>query len=161
MVKSIIWILKALREALQANAPDRRWTFYVLLIWAGTLLVAIALLVPETYHPVLLQRKAIEIRKETGDGRWKAPTEQTDRSLFHTIVHSIYRPFSLLLLEPMCSNLCIFSALLLGILYLFFGCFPLVFENNHGFQAWQVGLSFLGKFPHISPFMLDYRLISH
>ena len=108
--------------------------------------MAIALLVPETYHPVLLQRKAMKIQKETGDGRWKAPTEHIDRSLLRTIVHSIYRPFLLLLLEPMCSNLCIFSALLLGILYLFFGCFPLVFENNHTFQAWQVGLSFLGKF---------------
>jgi hypothetical protein len=44
----------------------------------------------------------------------------------------------------MCLNLCIFSALLLGILYLFFGAFPLVFGTNHGFNLWQVGLSFLG-----------------
>jgi hypothetical protein len=35
---------------------------------------------------------------------------------------------------------------LLGILYLFFGAFPLVFENNHGFELWQVGLTFLGIF---------------
>ena len=30
----------------------RRWTFYVLLIWAGILLISLILLVPETYHPV-------------------------------------------------------------------------------------------------------------
>ncbi|KAG5913177.1 hypothetical protein E4U53_004972 [Claviceps sorghi] len=44
----------------------------------------------------------------------------------------------------MCLNLCLFSAILLGILYLFFGAFPLVFGTNHGFNAWQVGMSFTG-----------------
>lgn len=37
-----------------------------------------------------------------------------------------------------------YSAILLGILYLFFGAFPLIFSTNHGFNLWQVGLSFLG-----------------
>jgi len=31
-------------------------------------------------------------------------------------------------------------------LYLFFGAFPLVFENNHGFTLSQTGLTFLGIF---------------
>jgi len=43
-----------------------------------------------------------------------------------------------------CLNLCILSAILLGILYLFFGAFPLVFQNNHGFSISQTGLAFLG-----------------
>jgi hypothetical protein len=38
------------------------------------------------------------------------------------------------------------SAILLGIVYLFFGAFSLVFKKNHGFQLYQVGLSFLGLF---------------
>ncbi|KAM0562297.1 hypothetical protein ACHAPJ_001984 [Fusarium lateritium] len=44
----------------------------------------------------------------------------------------------------MCLNLCLYSAILLGILYLFFGAFPLIFSNNYGFNLWQIGLSFLG-----------------
>lgn len=40
--------------------------------------------------------------------------------------------------------LCPFSALLLEILYLFFGSFPLVFRVNHGFGLWQIGLTFIG-----------------
>lgn len=50
------------------------------------------------------------------------------------------------LILPQCLNLCLLSALLLGILYLFFGAFPLVFSNNHGFTLSQVGLTFLGLF---------------
>ncbi|EFW22052.1 MFS multidrug transporter [Coccidioides posadasii str. Silveira] len=121
-----------------------RWVFYLLLIWAGAIAIALILLVPETYHPVLLRRKAINRRKETGDNRWKAPIEKLGRSLVHTVLRSIYRPMLLLIFEPMCLNLCIFSAILLGILYLFFGAFQLVFSTIYGFELWQIGLSFLG-----------------
>ncbi|GLA33401.1 hypothetical protein AnigIFM63309_000225 [Aspergillus niger] len=123
-----------------------RWTFYVLLIWTGVLLVLICFFVPETYHPVLLRRKAQQLRKETGDDRWIAPIEMLNRSVAQTVLRSIYRPLLLLTLEPMCLNLCIFSAILLGILYLFFGAFQLVFETVYGFELWQRGLCFLGLF---------------
>lgn len=44
----------------------------------------------------------------------------------------------------MCLLLCLFSAILLGILYLFFGAFSLIFGNVYGFNLWQTGLAFLG-----------------
>jgi hypothetical protein len=58
----------------------------------------------------------------------------------------MYRPILLLTLEPMCLCLCIFSAILLGILYLFFGAFQLVFAEVYGMVIWQRGLCFLGLF---------------
>lgn len=121
-----------------------RWTFWFMIIWAGLLLVLLALFVPETYHPIMLRRKAQRLRKETGDDRWRAPIEMSDKSIARTVVLSLYRPMQLLFLEPMCLNLCLFSAILLGILYLFFGAFPLVFENTYGFSLSQVGMAFLG-----------------
>jgi membrane protein implicated in regulation of membrane protease activity len=119
---------------------------YVLLIYAGLEWILIALFVPETYMPVVLRRKAQRKRKETGDERWKAPIEISDKSVLGTVMHSLYRPFLLLFFEPMCFNLCLFSAILLGILYLFFGAFPLVFGQVYGFNLWQTGLAFLGIF---------------
>lgn len=141
---------------------DWRWTHYVLLIWAFILGLAITFLVPETYRklgaeakqglqitdcfldPILLRNKARHIRKETGDERWKAPTEKVQKSAISAIGRSLLRPFQLLIFEPMCLNLCILSAIVLGILYLFFGAFPLVFRNIYGFNLWQTGCSFLG-----------------
>ncbi|KAF2472500.1 MFS general substrate transporter [Lindgomyces ingoldianus] len=123
-----------------------RWCFYVLLIWSGVQLALIVLFVPETYHPVLLRNKARWLRKETSNPRWIAPIEKLSRSITKTVLWSCIRPFQLLFWEPMCLNLCILSAILLGILYLFFGAFPLVFQNNHGFTISQVGLAFLGLF---------------
>ncbi|KAJ4263932.1 hypothetical protein NW762_005970 [Fusarium torreyae] len=121
-----------------------RWTYYILLIWAFGLWLAIVLVVPETYHPILIRNKARQIRKESGGKRWKAPTEKVEKSVASAIGRSLLRPFQLLIFEPMCLNLCIFTAILLGILYLFFGAFPLVFRNVYGFNLWQTGCTFLG-----------------
>lgn len=100
---------------------DWRWSFYVLLIWAGVQWLLILSFVPETYSPVLLRRKARQLRKDTGEERWKAPIEIMNRSVAKTVLWSCIRPFQLLVLEQMCLNLCLLSAILLGILYLFFG----------------------------------------
>lgn len=123
-----------------------RWTYYVLIIWAFALLVMIILFAPETYHPIILREKARLLRKETGDGRWKAPMEKSTKSISRTIGLSLLRPFQLLALEAMCLLLSLLSAVLLGVIYLFFGAFPLVFGGNYGFSLWQIGLSFLGIF---------------
>lgn len=121
-----------------------RWTYYVILIWAGIQVVAIALIVPETYAPVVLRNKAKKKRAETGDESWKAKIEIVEKSIFWTVVRSLYRPFLILFLDPMCFCLCLFSAILLGTLYLFFGALPLVFGDVYHFNLWQNGLVFLG-----------------
>jgi MFS family permease len=82
-----------------------RWSFWLLMIWAGFQLVLITVFVPETYKPVLLRQKAIRLRKETGDDRWQAPIEKMDRSILKTILMSCRRPFELLFLEPMVSSI--------------------------------------------------------
>ncbi|KAI2620156.1 MFS general substrate transporter [Hypomontagnella submonticulosa] len=123
-----------------------RWTYYAMIIWAFALLVMIFFFAPETYHPIKLREKAIILRKETGEDRWKAPMEKSTKSVARTVGRALLRPFQLLIFEPMCLLLCLFSAILLGVLYLFFGAFPLVFGDNYDFNLWQTGLSFLGIF---------------
>ncbi|RAL13079.1 MFS transporter [Aspergillus homomorphus CBS 101889] len=109
-----------------------RWSFYCLLIWSSVQCLLVLCFVPETYHPVLLRRKARRLRKETGDERWK------------TVLRSLYRPFMLLVLEPMCLNLCLLSAIVLGIQYLFFGSFKIIFGTVYDWGLWQSGLAFAG-----------------
>ncbi|KAJ5353529.1 hypothetical protein N7541_006093 [Penicillium brevicompactum] len=121
-----------------------RWSFYVLMIWTGVLLAIIVFCTPETFQPILLKRKAQKMRIETGDERWRSSLDGGEKSILATVGQSIYRPIQLLVFEPMCLNLCIFSAILLGVLYLFFGAFQLVFGNIYEFSLWQRGCSFLG-----------------
>lgn len=130
---------------MESLTHHRHWTFYFMLIWTGAALIFTTILVPETYRPVLLRQRAEKLRKDTGDDRYHVGSGSTPKkSVLVTIIWSFFRPLEMLLLEPMCLNLCLHSSLLLGILYLFFGAFPLIFTANHGFNLWQVGLTFLG-----------------
>lgn len=93
---------------------------------------------------MILRKKAQQKRKDTSDERWKAPIEKSTKSMARTVGYSLMRPFQILAYEPMALILNLYSAILLGILYLFFGAFPLVFEGVFGFNLWQTGLTFLG-----------------
>lgn len=97
-----------------------------------------------TIDSILLRNKARNIRKETGDDRWHAPTEKVQKSVVRAVFISLQRPFQLLMFEPICLFLDIFCAILLGILYIFFGAFSIVFGTHHGLEEWQVGLTFIG-----------------
>ncbi|GKZ48397.1 hypothetical protein AbraIFM66951_000457 [Aspergillus brasiliensis] len=121
-----------------------RWSFYVLLIWSSIQSILVIIFVPETYAPVLLRNRARKLRQDTGDDRWMATIEKLDRSVLQTVLHSLYRPFMLLLLEPMCLNLCLLSSIALGVQYLFFGAFGVVYGNAYNFGLWQSGLAFTG-----------------
>ncbi|VUC22870.1 unnamed protein product [Clonostachys rosea] len=120
-----------------------RWTYYIMLIWSFLIFIAI-LFVPETFHPIVCEAKARELRTETGDTRYWAQSETTRQSTPKTIALTLLRPFQLFFLEPMCFCLNIYSAILLGILYLFFGAIPQIFRTNYDMNLWQSGLTFLG-----------------
>ncbi|EXL42752.1 hypothetical protein FOCG_15197 [Fusarium oxysporum f. sp. radicis-lycopersici 26381] len=120
-----------------------RWTYYLILVWATILLIGVAF-VPETFHPIVLRIKARKLRSETGDDRYWASGEQMNKTRWKTVALTLMRPFQLFFLEPMCLCLNLYSATLLGILYLFFGTLPQIFRTNHGMNLWQSGLTFLG-----------------
>lgn len=120
-----------------------RWVFYVLIIWSTVAYVAILIAVPETYGPIILRKRAERESRENVEMSSTVPTKP-DKSIFSAIGHSCLRPMQLLIFEPMCLALCTFSAILLGILYLFFEAFPLVFGGVYGFNLQESGLSFIG-----------------
>lgn len=121
-----------------------RWTFHVMTIYAAVMLVLIVLVVPETYPPILLRKKAIRLRKQTGDSRYYAPIERSKQSLFSAIFLSCERPIKMLIFEPMLTLLCIYTGLLLALLYSFFVSYPYVFRTVYHFSISQVGMAFIG-----------------
>lgn len=122
-----------------------RWTFYVLIIWSSVQAAALIIMVPETYIPVILKLKAQRLRKSTGDTNWYAPIEKTQHTtLARTLLVNCYKPFYFALLDHMAFLLNLWDSLILGILYLTFQAFPIIFEEKHGFNLQSTGLTFLG-----------------
>ncbi|CAD6884128.1 unnamed protein product [Tilletia controversa] len=126
---------------------DWRWTFRILLIWSGFTFVLLYFAAPETFAPIILCQTARKYRTEKKDGsdRWYAKHERVvaGKSISQSILGNCSKVYKLLSLEPMLLALCIWSALLLGVLYLCFEAFPIIFAK-HDFSLQETGLSFLG-----------------
>ena len=104
-------------------------------IFTGVLLVFGALTLPETYPPVLLGRRAKALSKRTGK-KYISVVERrqgktTPKAAFSK---ALSRPWVLLILEPIVLLLSIYMAIIYGTLYMLFGAFPIVFEQNRGWS---------------------------
>ncbi|KAK5942689.1 hypothetical protein PMZ80_005255 [Knufia obscura] len=111
----------------------------------GTLWVLGTLLVPETYAPVLLRKRAAELSKRTGKVyKTKVDIEKGEISAARTLGIALGRPFVLLFMEPIVLILSIYMSIVYGTLYLLFGAFPIVFQVERGWSEGVGGLAFLG-----------------
>ncbi|EWZ49067.1 hypothetical protein FOZG_00037 [Fusarium oxysporum Fo47] len=122
-----------------------RWVMGFLAIFAGVMWIGGTILIPETYAPTLLRRRAAKLSSMTG----KVYTSTIDLkqgkvSLRSAIGTSLLRPWILLFKEPIVLLLSIYMAIIYGTLYLFFAAFPVVFEQARGWSQGIEGLAFLG-----------------
>jgi MFS family permease len=77
-----------------------RWVFWILAMFAGFCFALTIFVIPETYAPVLLVKKAQAIRKETGDERFTAALERHDTHWRVRLQTVLGRPFKVMFLEP-------------------------------------------------------------
>lgn len=112
------------------------------------ILIGVIVSVPETYTIVLTIRRARAVRASGSDPNFYCAPElerkANNRTPLHAVAASCYTPFQLLFKEPIISFLNTWTAVLMGILYLFFAAFPKVFKNVYGFRLQFTGLTFLG-----------------
>ncbi|THY01232.1 MFS transporter [Aureobasidium pullulans] len=122
-----------------------RWVQGLLAIFAGVLWIAGSLIVPETYAPVLLRRRAEELSKRTGMVYMtKFDIERGPISAKQMVSTVLVRPWILLFTEPIVLLLSIYIAIIYGTLYLLFAAFPIVFQLHRGWSEGIGGLAFLG-----------------
>lgn len=75
-----------------------RWTNWVVVIVSGLAWVLVAL-VPETYAPALLRKRASKKRQDTGDDKWWSRYD--DAMAFWPLLKvNLSRPFILTVTEP-------------------------------------------------------------
>jgi multidrug resistance protein len=122
-----------------------RWVEGVMAIFTCLLWIAGALYIPETYPPVLLKKRAAALSMQTGKTYISILEKQrgktTPAKAFKT---ALARPWALLFREPIVFLISIYMAILYGTLYMLFGAFPIVFQENRGWSQGIGGLSFSG-----------------
>lgn len=120
-----------------------RWTAWLTLIMASFFGLVAFLLCPESYPPVLLQRKAAKKRFETRNWAIHAPADERQVNIREIINKFLLRPFVMLALEPILVLITIYMAFIYGILYLFFEAYPIAFQESRGWNSGVGALPFL------------------
>ncbi|KAL2414693.1 Major facilitator superfamily multidrug transporter mdrA [Exophiala dermatitidis] len=123
-----------------------RWVFGVATIFAAAMIPVIALM-PESYTPVLLSRKAKKLRLETGDQDIIAKTDLQKKTLRHVVTVVMTRPYRMLFNEVIVMCTCAYCALAYGIFYLYFEAYPIIFQGPNSVYGWSWGVSGLAFLP--------------
>lgn len=92
---------------------------------------------PETYAPVILTRRAQQIRKETGNSNIVSPLELDSRNLRQMILLTISRPFRMIFHESIVSLTSLYLALAYAIFYLYFEAYPIIFQGSSRSSAYM------------------------
>ncbi|KAL5400135.1 hypothetical protein PMIN03_000327 [Paraphaeosphaeria minitans] len=100
-----------------AEAKGWRWTFWLITILASAACIISFIFNRETYSYVLLKRKTVSLKKETGNTELRSALDigRTPRQLFKT---SIVRPIRMLYLSPINFLMSLVMAAVPGLTYL-------------------------------------------
>ena len=103
------------------------------------------LIVPETYAPVILQKRAARLRRETRNWAYHSALDESRPTASEIFRKYLARPAMMLFLEPILLLITIYLALIYGILYLFFEAYPVSFSEVRGWTNQGIaGLPFIG-----------------
>lgn len=128
----------------EAHAVSWRFVDWMTIILAGIALSLFVLCTPETYSPILLHWKAKQLRRLTGDPRYRAPLEFKRVSFLRRLAHAMYRPFVLFATEPIIMVFAVYLSAIFIILYTFIAGYVSIYEKVHKFKPTQTSLAFLG-----------------
>ncbi|OJJ50007.1 hypothetical protein ASPZODRAFT_139343 [Penicilliopsis zonata CBS 506.65] len=121
-----------------------RWVMGFLGIFCGVVWIVGSLVLPETYAPVLLRRRAEKLSKLSGQVyRSKLDVDQGKIQLKEAFGIALSRPWILLFKEPIVFLLSLYMAIIYGTLYMMFAAYPIVYEEHRGWNQGVGSLPFL------------------
>lgn len=123
-----------------------RWVMAFMALFSAFGLLIGVLLVPETYAPVLLRRRAERLCK-LHPGKVYRSRLDIDRgkvTLKEALSTALTRPWILLFREPIVLILSIYMAIVYGTLYMLFGAYPIVYQEKRHWSPGIAGLAFIG-----------------
>jgi MFS transporter, DHA1 family, multidrug resistance protein len=128
-----------------AQANGWRWPQYELIWLSSFSFIFLMLLLPETYEPTILFRRAQRLRKLTGNQQLMSQGEKDTEgeSIGEIFQEALLRPL-ILAKEPMLMFANVYIGFVYAIFYLWFEAFPLVFTDIYHFDLGASGLPFLG-----------------
>ncbi|KAL5349954.1 hypothetical protein ACLOAV_004989 [Pseudogymnoascus australis] len=122
-----------------------RWSLWENLWLAAPVFVLLLLCLPETSSDNILLRRAVRLRKATGNMSIRSQSEITQQhmSAKEMTFEALIKPWEMNILDPAVLFTTLYVSLCYAIFYTFFEAFPLVFPAMYNFSSGENGLAFL------------------
>lgn len=118
-----------------------RWIYWVLFILVGVV-SAFTFVMPETYAPIMLRRKAARLNKEHNTDVYISKHDIDQVPFKQQLKTSLLRPFVLMFCEPIILFMSFYLSFIYSLLYALFFAFPIAFEQIRGWNIGMTGVSF-------------------
>ncbi|KAL8963333.1 MAG: hypothetical protein Q9193_000397, partial [Seirophora villosa] len=120
-----------------------RWVFWMTSIFDVAVQILAFAFLDETFPPVLLAKKAIALRKQTGNEALRTKWQGPDHSMRKILMKSLVRPFIMLGTQPALQAMALFRGYQYGLMYLALATFPMVFEETYDQSVGRASLNYL------------------
>lgn len=128
---------------MQTPGLGWRWTAWITLFASALFGVIGFLVIPESFGPVILQRRAKKLRYVTRNWAIHAPADEIEVNARAIVKKYLTKPIKMLIWEPILLLTTIYVSFIYGILYLFFVAYPISFIKERGWSPGLGGLPFL------------------
>ena len=132
---------------LISDSGSYHWPFWFVCIVSGVLFITLSVFLPESSTSTLLYRKAERLRALTGNYRIvsQGHLDLGEKDLHTILTETFWRPFEIMIFEPVVLLINIYLGLIYAILYLWFEAFPIVFYETYGFSLVGMGASYMSQ----------------
>lgn len=123
-----------------------RWSEYITAIYVFAVTVFEAFFLPETYAPVLLKKRAQQLRKTTGNEALYHPHELVKLDPKSVLTKQITRPLVMLCTEPIVTAISLYASFVYSLLYMTLEIFSIIFLQLRQWPLISSTLPFLALF---------------
>ncbi|KAJ4266083.1 hypothetical protein NW762_004057 [Fusarium torreyae] len=124
------------------QATSWRWVYWLISMLGGILMFVSYFFLSESSTAVLLEKKAENLRKATGNLQLRSKLD-AQVSAKQKVKDAILRPLRLLVLTPVVTLMAVYLAINYGILNLLITTFSFVYPEQYGFEEGTTGVTFL------------------
>lgn len=130
---------------LIAGATTWRWIFWSTSILQGVMVVGSFVIFKETYAVIILEKRAAQLRKSTGQTRYhyKPATQSTGSSTSEKLRRSLSRPLRFLMFHPIIQVQACLSGLNYGVAYIVLSTYADLWTSQYGESVTISGLHYI------------------
>lgn len=119
------------------------WIIWVNMMLAGFTWFCLTFIVPETFAPYILKKRAIKLRKELSNDKIMTEQEAVGLSFKEMLLSCLVRPIYFIVTEPVLNMMCFYVCLIYTLLYCFFFAYPIIFGELFHYKDDKIGMMFI------------------